>query len=175
MQFEKIMLKTERLSIEPTPHTVYVSITEQKLYHFFHQELQRRYIISTSRRKPSCQEDSLGTPTGLHKIANKIGDGEPNGTVFKGRISQNRLFNQLSEEENKPNLITSRILWLEGLEVGINAGDRIDSYDRYIYIHGTNHEENIGKPDSHGCVLLSNEDVIELFDKLPKEALVLIE
>ena len=61
-------------------------------------------------------------------------------------------------------VITSRILWLKGHEDGVNKGDNIDSYSRYIYIHGTAHEDKIGTPDSHGCVRMNNDDVIELFD-----------
>lgn len=94
--------------------------------------------------------------------------------VFKGRVAQGTTFNALTPEDNTPNLITTRILWLRGLQPGINAGPGIDTHDRYIYIHGTNHEERLGKPDSHGCVLMRNTDVIELFDLLPSGSIVLI-
>lgn len=81
----------------------------------------------------------------------------------------------LPAEANEPNLITTRILWLRGLEPGVNSGPGIDTHDRYIYIHGTNHEERLGAPDSHGCVLLSNDEVIELFEQVPSGTLVMIE
>jgi lipoprotein-anchoring transpeptidase ErfK/SrfK len=62
------------------------------------------------------------------------------------------------------NLITTRILRLRGLEDGVNRGNGIDSYDRYIYIHGTNHEDRIGSPSSSGCLQLANQDVLQLHD-----------
>ena len=129
----------------------------------------KSYTISTSAKPPSCIEDSLGTPTGLHEIVEKIGDAEPLGTVFKGRKSIGKTYSELPEEEQRgTNLITTRILRLRGLEPGHNAGNNakgqcVDSYKRYIYIHGTNHEEKLGQPQSAGCILLSNTDMLELF------------
>jgi len=38
---------------------------------------------------------------------------------------------------------------------------------RYIYIHGTPDESHLGKPLSHGCIRMSNNDVIELFNLVP--------
>ena len=130
------MLKMQALSIEASAHSLYVSIAEQKLYHYCQGELQRVYTISTSRKPPSCQENSLGTPNGLHIIAEKIGDGCEKGMVFKARVPQGKRFDELSAEENEKNLITSRILRLKGMEEGLNAGDGCDSYKRFIYIHG---------------------------------------
>ncbi|MBT3483340.1 MAG: L,D-transpeptidase, partial [Opitutales bacterium] len=83
---------------------------------------------------------------------------------FKGRVSIGKRYHQLSAEEQRPNLITTRILWLEGLEPGINQGDNCDSYQRYIYFHGTNHEDKIGQPSSGGCIQLLNQEMTELFD-----------
>ena len=79
------------------------------------------------------------------------------------------------EEERAKNLITSRILWLAGLEPTLNQGPGQDSFDRYIYIHGTNHEDKIGTPASGGCVQLKNEDMIDLFNRTPKQSLVWID
>lgn len=127
-------------------------------------KLERLFQVSTSKNSPSCIEHSYGTPTGLHAIADCIGADSPAGTVFKARVSTGRHFSEFSEDEQRKNLITSRILRLRGLEAGINSGPGIDSYDRYIYIHGTNHEARIGQPFSGGCIELSNADVIELFE-----------
>ncbi|WOO41332.1 L,D-transpeptidase [Rubellicoccus peritrichatus] len=173
--YANIIAKCGELSTEPTEDVVHVSIGEQKLRHYQAGHLVRDYTISTGRKPPSCVENSLGTPTGLHFIDEKIGDGAPVGMIFKGRVAQGKTFNQLTAEENEPNLITSRICWLRGLEDGINAGAGVDTHDRYIYIHGTNHEERLGTPDSHGCVLLSNAEMIQLFDLLPCGTKVLIE
>jgi lipoprotein-anchoring transpeptidase ErfK/SrfK len=101
------------------------------------------------------EEGSRKTPLGRFKIGQKIGHGVPRGTVFRSRVP-------LSPGEALPkteDLITSRILWLEGLEPH-NANTK----DRFIYIHGTKHEDRIGRPDSHGCIRMRNADVIELFD-----------
>jgi UDP-N-acetylmuramate--alanine ligase len=61
------------------------------------------------------------------------------------------------------------------MEVGINKGHGVDSYDRYIYIHGTNRENLVGAPLSRGCIALKNIDVIELFDIVREDTLVYIE
>ena len=125
----------------------------------------KSYIISTSKRPPSNVADSLGTPRGLHEIAERIGAGQPPGTVFKGRIPTGKHYSEFSDEAGEgPSLVTGRILWLRGLEPGINAGEGVDSYKRYIYIHGTQLEEKIGEPLSGGCVLMRNADIVELYE-----------
>jgi hypothetical protein len=124
------------------------------------------YAVSTSLRPPSNVKNSLGTPRGLHEIAERIGAGQPPGMVFKGRVSTGHHFRELSDEENRTNLITTRILWLRGLEAGVNQGGDVDTHSRYIYLHGTNHEDKIGQPASAGCVLLRNLDIIELYEEV---------
>ncbi len=128
--------------------------------------LRQSYVVSTSLRPASNVKASLGTPRGLHHIAEKIGAGAPPGTVFKGRVNIGKHFNELAEEENAKNLITTRILWLRGLESGVNAGGEVDSYERYIYIHGTNREDRLGTPASSGCVHMNNVEIIGLFDEV---------
>jgi hypothetical protein len=86
--------------------------------------------------------------------------------VFEGRIPIGFTALECSLEKQKRNLITSRILRLDGLEIGVNSGGEVDTYSRYVYIHGTNHERNIGEPASSGCLQLKNDDVIELFEKI---------
>jgi hypothetical protein len=134
------------------------------------------YPVSTSKFGLGNQNDSFKTPPGLHYIADKIGEDMPKMTIFKGRrtLVNNLTLTDLDLPENTDirnehfathdDVITSRILWLKGHEDGVNKGDNIDSYSRYIYIHGTAHEDKIGTPDSHGCVRMNNDDVIELFD-----------
>ena len=122
--------------------------------------------MSSSRKPPSCRENSLGTPWGLHEICEKIGDGEELGTVFKGRKSIGKTYLECDEAKRTMNLITTRILRLKGLQVGVNMGEGIDSFDRYIYIHGTNHEDRLGQPSSSGCLQLSNTDVYDLHDSV---------
>jgi hypothetical protein len=134
------------------------------------------YPVSTSKFGLGNENDSFKTPPGLHYIADKIGEDMPKMTIFKGRrtLVNNLTLADLDLPENidirnehfatHDDVITSRILWLKGHEDGVNKGDNIDSYSRYIYIHGTAHEDKIGIPDSHGCVRMNNNDVIELFD-----------
>ncbi len=128
------------------------------------------YVISTSRLAPSNVADSLGTPRGLHEIAERIGAGQPSGVVFRARVPTGRHYS----EEGPGNLVTSRILWLRGLEPGVNQGGDVDTYRRYIYIHGTPLEGRIGEPISAGCILMRNADVIELFDEVRTGDLVWI-
>ncbi len=154
-------------------HCIYVSICEQKLYLFSIGKLVKEYRVSTSRAKPSCIENSLGTPLGLHKIDGKIGGGEDLDTVFVGRKNVGLIKDQ-PEAKLKDNLITSRILRLRGLEEGLNCGGTCDTFNRYVYIHGTNQEDKLGTPNSHGCVLLSRKDVAELFDIANDDTPVLI-
>jgi lipoprotein-anchoring transpeptidase ErfK/SrfK len=112
-------------------------------------------------------KNSLGTPRGLHTIAERIGAGQPPGMVFQARRPTGQHFSEFGDEANRTtNFVTTRILWLRGLEPGVNAGGEVDSYERYIYIHGTNHEDRIGHPQSAGCLLLRNLDLIELYDEV---------
>ncbi len=160
------MQKCAVLGIKPANRLLAVHLAAQTMQFYRGGELARAFAVSTSRRPPSNTKDSLGTPLGLHVIAEKIGHGQPPGVVFKGRVPTGRHFTEFSEEENRCNLITTRILWLRGLEPGVNAGGEVDSHDRYIYIHGCNHEDRIGTPLSAGCILMRNLDVIELFDEV---------
>ena len=154
------------LGIKPADRLLHIRIAEQDLQLFERGKLLRTYQVSTSSRPPSNQRDSLGTPRGLHTIAERVGAGQPPGMVFVSRVATGHHFNELSAAENERNLITTRILWLRGLEPGYNTGGNVDSYDRYIYLHGTNHEDRIGTPASGGCVLLRNAEIIELFERV---------
>ena len=84
--------------------------------------------------------------------------------VFKSRMPTGRHFSEFTDAGTNDNLITTRILWLRGLEPGVNRGGEVDTYDRYVYFHGTNHEHRIGEPLSAGCVLLRNTDIVELYE-----------
>ncbi|MDE0821150.1 MAG: L,D-transpeptidase [Opitutales bacterium] len=163
------------MSIPSTRVCLGVVIDSQQMCVIENSKVVRMYSVSTSRQAPSCIEDSLGTPLGLHSIAKKIGKGEKEGMVFRGRIPTGKCFFEYDEESNKENLITSRILRLRGVENNVNAGGNCDSWNRYIYIHGTNHEEKIGAPVSSGCVQLINKEILELFDLVDEGSLVLIE
>jgi L,D-transpeptidase catalytic domain len=173
--FEHAKEKCIALGLKPTTRLIAISIARQLLGFYQDDCLVKSYVISTSLRPPSNIRDSLGTPRGLHEIAEKIGAGQPPGIVFKARVGTGRHYSEFSPEEQQRNLITSRILWLSGLEPGHNSGGDVDSHSRYIYIHGTNHESRLGTPASAGCVQLGNLDMIELFEQVRTKDLVWIE
>lgn len=156
----------ERLGIKPTERLLFVRIATQTMQFYQRGELVATYVISTSLRPPSNIKGSLGTPRGLHEIAERIGAGQPPGVVFKARVPTGRHFREIESESDPGNLITSRILWLRGLDPGVNRGGEVDTYDRYVYIHGTNREDLIGQPQSAGCVLMRNLEIIELYERL---------
>lgn len=164
--FERAKEKWETLGRKSPERLIVVSIAAQRLGFYVAGSLSKSYVVSTSRRPPSNVQDSLGTPRGLHEIAEKIGAGQPPGIVFQSRVATGRHFRELSTEENERNLITSRILWLRGLEAGHNAGGNVDTYARYVYIHGTNHEDRLGSPASSGCVQMNNIEIAELFEQV---------
>lgn len=157
----------ELLSIPPSPVFVYVSIPLQRLFLCNSEQVRREFPVSTSIQPPSCIEDSAGTPDGFHRIEQKIGSEAKAGTVFFSRVSTGKFFWEFDEEIQERNLITSRILWLRGLEPGKNAGQGVDTFRRYVYIHGTNHEDRLGTPASGGCVVMGNEDIIRFYDQVP--------
>lgn len=168
------MQSSATLSTTPQDQWLIVSIAEQSMAFVCKDKIREVFPISTSKNPPSCLQDSHGTPTGLHAIADKIGANEPEGMVFKGRHAMGKHYSEYTGDAARGNLITSRILRLVGLEKGKNAGPGCDSYARYIYIHGTNHEDRIGQPFSGGCVELRNADVIKLFDLVEIGAFVWI-
>jgi L,D-transpeptidase catalytic domain len=143
-----------------------VRIDTQTLQFYRTGVLMRSYPVSTSLRPPSNVKNSLGTPRGLHEIAERIGLGQPPGMVFQGRVPTGHHFTEFSDEEQAKNLITTRILWLRGLESGVNQGGEVDTHARYIYLHGTNHEDKIGQPCSAGCILLRNLDILALYEEV---------
>lgn len=177
---ERATKKSAALGRKPSARSIVVSIGKQLMGFYRDEQLVKSYVISTSLRPPSNVKNSLGTPRGLHEIAERIGAGAPPGIVFRSRINTGRHFSELDADEQAKNLITTRILWLRGLEPGVNAGtnatgESVDTYDRYVYIHGTNHEEKIGTPASSGCVQMRNLDIIELYDEVRAGDLVWIE
>lgn len=128
-------------------------------------ETQESYPVSTSKFGIGTAPGSNHTPEGRFRIAHKIGDGAVAGTIFKSREPIGLWDAQPAEED----FVLSRILWLDGLEDS-NANTK----DRYIYIHGTNQEDLIGTAASHGCVRMTNDAVIDLFERVPEGTEVII-
>lgn len=136
---------------------IHISVRKQQLALKAGRKNLASYPVSTSGFGLGSKEGSLKTPTGKFRIAEKIGDGLPLGTVFKSRRPVRATKKLLRDED----LVMTRILWLDGLDPG-NA----NTHDRFIYIHGTNHEEQIGEPASHGCIRMRNADLLELFERV---------
>ena len=161
-----------KVGVASSPFVLIVSIAGQTLSIFNHSSgswiLDGTLRCSTSRFGIGQIEGSNQTPLGLHRIAEKIGGGAPAGTVFKAR----KIVGHTSQPEFADAKITTRILWLEGLEPGLNRGGNMDSHARYIYIHGTADQASIGKPSSCGCIHLADADLIHLFDLVPSGTLV---
>ncbi len=154
---------------------ILISIERQKLYLIDGENIIKQYEISTSKFGVGNEKDSFKTPTGIHRVYKKIGEGLPENTVFVERIPY-------TPEEVKikfPDLqdrIIARVIWLEGCEEGINKGMNhgvvVDTKERYIYIHGT--DGDISKPLSHGCIRMRIKDIVELFDLVHEGDLVVI-
>ena len=142
-----------------------VSIRDQRLTLTRDGEEVRSYPISSSRFGIGTEEGSMKTPLGNFRIAEKIGDGAAPGTIFKSRVP-------LGPDDPLPDtedFVTTRILWLDGLDE-----DNTNTRDRFIYIHGTKHEDKMGIPDSHGCIRMRNADVVELFNLVDETTKVVI-
>ena len=146
--------------------TIRVSIRNQQLTVNDSDRPIRTYQVSTSRFGIGTEKGSLKTPTGRFRVAEKIGGEVPTGTIFVGRVP----LNPSDAPPPTEDFVMSRILWLDGLDA-----DNANTRDRFIYIHGTKHEDKIGTAASHGCVRMRNADVIELFELVDEGTPVVIE
>ncbi|MDA9642526.1 L,D-transpeptidase [Nitrosomonadales bacterium] len=140
----------------------------QKVKQLKNHQVNKSYPVSTALKGIGQNKNSFQTPIGTHYIRAKIGEGLPALSIFEARRPTGRIWNK-EDAESHPNhdWILSRILWLSGKELGVNRLGTIDTMQRYIYIHGTPDERQLGKPLSHGCIRMSNNDVIELFNLIP--------
>ena len=144
---------------------IYISIGEQKLRLFEGDALVAEYVVSSAANGLGFEEGSYCTPTGRFEVSEKIGDGEALGTIFKSRKPMGVWDGTPSDDD----MILSRILRLNGLDA-----QNANSMERYIYIHGPNHEALLGEPASHGCIRMANADIVELFDRIELRAPMLI-
>ena len=149
---------------------ILVDISQQRLFLLDSRgELIISYPISSSSYGEGQIENSFKTPLGKHIVKEKIGVDASKNIIFKERVDTGRFAEIFhSDFDSEDDHVTSRILWLEGTEKGFNKGGNVDSFYRYIYIHGTPEEGLIGKKASHGCIRMFNEDVIELFSLVDK-------
>lgn len=156
--------------------TILINISKQKLYlKNADDKIIAEYPISSSAKGVGEKNGSNQTPRGNHIICEKIGDKMPIFTVFSARKPTGEIFSQvLANQFPDRDWILSRILWLSGTEAGFNCGGDVDTKARYIYIHGTHNEKNIGTPNSHGCIRMKNADVIDLFERVSVGEIVVI-
>ncbi|RME84568.1 MAG: L,D-transpeptidase [Zetaproteobacteria bacterium] len=141
---------------------ILVSIAEQRLYHR-HAGVWRSYPVSTSRFGAGNRRGSWQTPLGRHVVCAKIGEGLPPHTVFRARRPVGLLPPDPNPDED---WIVGRILWLAGLEKGVNRWGAVDTKRRFIYIHGTPFADAIGTPASLGCIRMRIEDILALFTRV---------
>ncbi len=149
---------------DPNPHQklcLRVDVARQTLYLLSNGAAVKSWPVSTSKFGLGSEPGSFKTPLGRFRICEKFGQDAPAWAVFRSRIPTGEIARPGSEGDG----VLSRILWLEGLDAE-NGNTR----DRFIYIHGTNQEDQIGSPASHGCVRLRNADIIELFERVPSGA-----
>ena len=155
--------------------TIEIDISKQRLFLLNNMEIIRSYPISSSKYGEGSTQNSFKTPLGNHVIKEMIGRDAIKNTIFTSRINTKRQADIIHDLTNSDNdYVTTRIMWLDGQEEGKNKGKGVDSYKRYIYIHGTHEEGLIGQKASHGCIRMFNSDVIELFNDVKKGTKVYI-
>lgn len=146
---------------DPPARWVLVDTATQSISLLCDRQAQRTWSVSTAAAGLDARQDSGGTPPGVHRIERKIGAGFDPGAVFVSRAPTGEIWNGRPDQRD---LILGRILTLEGCQEGINRGPGVDSLARFIYLHGTNHEDRIGAACSSGCVRMRREDIVELFE-----------
>lgn len=174
---EQIQTNTEKKYPNATfDNWIYISASDAKLYLIKDKKIIKSYPISIAKNGLGNVMNSNKTPTGLHEIKKMIGKDLPINTIIKSGISTGKIAQVISEPISvNTDLVTTRVMWLSGLEPGVNKGGKVDSYNRFIYIHGTPEEGLIGSPASHGCIRMYNKDVIDLFNQVTSGTKVLIE
>ncbi len=153
---------------------LWISLPAQKLY-LIDNGIIIDYPISTAHNGPGERMGSGCTPRGWHIIRAKIGAGLPCRAVLVGRRPTGEIYHpELACRYPERDWILSRILWLSGLQVGVNRLGEVDTFRRFIYIHGSPDHLIDGQPRSHGCIRMRNADIIELFDRVTAGTLVYI-
>jgi lipoprotein-anchoring transpeptidase ErfK/SrfK len=154
---------------------LHISLADQCLYGFASGQLLLRLSISTALNGAGERNGSGSTPRGLHQVRAKIGDGLPNAAVLRGRRWTGEVWSpDLHAQFPDRDWILTRILWLSGCEPGLNRLGAVDTFRRYIYLHGTPDSEPMGEALSHGCVRLRNSDLLDLFARVPVHCAVQI-
>lgn len=155
---------------------LHISIADQCLYGFADGQLRVRLAVSTALNGAGERSGSNCTPRGRHQVRARIGEGLPEGAVLCGRRWTGEVWSEaLDAQFPGRDWILTRILWLSGCEPGINRLGEVDTFRRYIYLHGTPDNQPMGIPLSHGCVRLRNADLLQLFPLVPPHCAVMID
>lgn len=174
--YAEIKLLWNTLGItKPLTQCLVIDVKQQVLHVYEDDRVTQRYSISTAKNGIGNEKDSYQTPYGLHVIGEKIGAQQAINTVFKARQATGEIAVINHPKYTQQDCITTRILWLWGLQEGINLSGRVDTKQRYIYIHGTPDEHQIGQAVSHACIRMKNADILELFEHIKNKAIVYIE
>ncbi len=176
---EKLKFLSDYISIRYPKHSfenyLYVEVKQQKMHLIKNGELIHSYVISTAKNGLGNVQHSECTPSGLLKIHSKTGSRVPLGGIIKGPNYTGRQCEIFTDETvSNEDLVTTRAIRLAGMEDGKNKGGTVDTFSRYIYIHGTPEEGRLGQAVSHGCIRMKNQDIIELFDLIDTNTKVLI-
>ena len=155
---------------------LHISIADQMLYGLQAGRLRVRCAVSTALNGAGEDNGSGCTPRGLHHVRARIGAGLPLAAVLRGRRWTGEVWTpELHQQFPGRDWILTRILWLSGLEPGRNRLGSVDTFRRYIYLHGTPDTEPMGTALSHGCIRLRNTDMLALFERVPLHCRVLID
>jgi lipoprotein-anchoring transpeptidase ErfK/SrfK len=154
---------------------IYIAAKRQKLYVVNNGEVEQSYVISTAKNGMGSASGSFCTPSGLHEIAEKVGDGLPVNSIIKNKMPTGAVAEVVTQNRSTgEDIITTRILHLRGMEDDVNRGEGFDSYSRGIFIHGTHEEGLLGTPASKGCVRMSNSEILQLFESVEVGTFVVI-
>jgi len=144
---------------------IHVNLPQQLMTCRYQNEELATFLISSGKNGPGEQQNSGCTPRGWHYISDIIGRDQPMNSVFVARVFTGEIYSHsLAQQYPDRDWILSRIIRLKGMEAGRNQGTGVDSFMRYIYIHGTPDSEHLGVPKSHGCIRMHNLDVMKLAD-----------
>lgn len=151
----------------PTGLWLHIDLAQQQLTLCRGHDRHDQFPVSTGLNGVGEQSGSGCTPRGWHDIVARIGEGQPRGAVFRGRRPTGEIYSPaLAVAYPDRDWILTRILWLRGLEWGVNRGGNVDSQRRYIYLHGTPPTEPMGVPRSHGCIRLRDDDLLRVFEQV---------
>ncbi len=176
---EHLYAHVQTMGHTPTPAMIHVDTKQQTLTVLQDNKIKKTYVISTSQKGWGQRVNSFKTPLGLHRVNDKIGDRVPKYGIFHKREYVGAAWKKVPRHQHNIDYISTRIIRLEGLQPGFNRGRdwlgrTVDTEKRAVYIHGTTMEWKLGAPSTKGCVHMSADDVMALYQTVPLGSLVWI-